>query len=107
MSLPITPSVSPRLRLTEAATDTSTQATPNRGANPGVDGALASPPPTDMATLSDSAARQIGRTLAAKDPPFDLETVARIKEAIAEGRYPIDTKAISESLFAGFSDMNL
>lgn len=61
----------------------------------------------DAATLSDSAALQMGQTLAAKGPPFDLETVARIKEAIAEGRYPIDTKAISESLFSGLSDMYL
>lgn len=107
MSLPITPSIPPRLRLTEAATDTTTQATPNQGTALGAGGAITSAPPTDMATLSDGAAYQIGRTLAAKGPPFDLETVARIKEAIAEGRYPIDTKAISESLFAGFSDMNL
>lgn len=61
----------------------------------------------DGVSLSEAASTQMGAQLAEKGPPFDLETVAKIKEAIAEGRYPIDTQAIAESLFSGYADMLL
>lgn len=38
-------------------------------------------------------------------PPIDLESVARIKEAIAENRYPIDLQAITESLYQSFLEI--
>ncbi|MBC2834800.1 flagellar biosynthesis anti-sigma factor FlgM [Gemmobacter straminiformis] len=38
-------------------------------------------------------------------PPIDLEIVAKIKEAISEGKYPIDLEKITESLFQDFIDL--
>lgn len=38
-------------------------------------------------------------------PPIDLESVKRIKEAIAEGKYPIDLDKITESLFQDFTQL--
>ena len=104
MSMPTIPSsVPPRTRLGEIAAEPTGLAT--RG--PAGPAPSTGPVPADQVMLSDSAALTMGETLAAKNPPFDLQTVTRIKEAIAEGRYPIDTKAISESLFAGLSEMIL
>lgn len=110
MTMSVPPSIPPRLRLSETGTEARPGTSPET-VTPGSAGSASSvqapPPAADAATLSETSALQMGETLAAKGPPFDLETVARIKEAIAEGRYPIDTKAISESLFAGLSDLNL
>lgn len=39
-------------------------------------------------------------------PPVDLESVTRIREAIAENRYPIDLEAITESLFQSFLEVS-
>lgn len=104
MSMPtIPPSVPPRTRLADIAAEPGGIAT----RSPGGAATTQAQPIADQVTLSDSAALSMGETLAAKNPPFDLVTVTRIKEAIAEGRYPIDTKAIAESLFAGFSEMIL
>jgi negative regulator of flagellin synthesis FlgM len=36
--------------------------------------------------------------LAASGPPIDAEKVAAIRAAIAEGRYPIDPKAIAQKM---------
>ena len=36
--------------------------------------------------------------LAASGPPIDAEKVAAVRAAIAEGRYPIDPKAIAEKM---------
>lgn len=103
MSLPtIPPSVPPRLRMGELATESS--GTAARGATP-IATPAGSPAPADAVMLSGAASLQMGETLAAKNPPFDLETVSRIKQAISEGRYPIDTQAIAESLFAGYSEL--
>lgn len=38
-------------------------------------------------------------------PPMDLEIVKKIKDAIAEGKYPIDLQAITESLFQNFREL--
>lgn len=38
-------------------------------------------------------------------PPFDLELVSKIKKEIAEGRYPIDLEAITDSLFESYRDL--
>lgn len=39
-------------------------------------------------------------------PPIELELVTRIQEAIAEGNYPIDLDAITESLFESYLELN-
>jgi negative regulator of flagellin synthesis FlgM len=59
----------------------------------------------DSVSLSEAGASQVGETLAAKGPPFDLELVAKIKQAIEDGRYPIDAQRITDSLFEGYNDM--
>ena len=41
----------------------------------------------------------------AKQPPIDTEAVARIKNAIADGKYPIDIDAISDALMDAYRDM--
>lgn len=38
-------------------------------------------------------------------PPFDLELVSKIKKEIAEGRYPVDLEAITDSLFESYRDL--
>jgi negative regulator of flagellin synthesis FlgM len=47
---------------------------------------------TEGASLNPAA------ELAASGPPIDTEKVAAIRAAIAEGRYPIDPKAIAEKM---------
>ena len=39
-------------------------------------------------------------------PPVDAQSVSRIREAIAENRYPIDINAITESLFQSFLEVS-
>ena len=41
----------------------------------------------------------------AKKPPIDSEAVARIKNAIADGKYPIDIEAVSNALMDAYRDM--
>ncbi len=41
----------------------------------------------------------------AKQPPIDSEAVSRIKNAIADGRYPIDIEAVSDALMDAYRDM--
>tara|TARA_B100000963_G_scaffold303778_1_gene277346 strand:+ start:156 stop:455 length:300 start_codon:yes stop_codon:yes gene_type:complete len=47
------------------------------------------------------------RTLAdfTKKPPIDVESVSRIKEAIAKGEYPIDLDAVADMLLDAFKEM--
>tara|TARA_B100001123_G_C15102753_1_gene944224 strand:- start:55 stop:369 length:315 start_codon:yes stop_codon:yes gene_type:complete len=40
----------------------------------------------------------------AKEAPLDMEKVSKIKNAIAEGSYPIDLERISESLMQAYSE---
>ena len=58
---------------------------------------------TDSVSLSQ-AAQQLPESLKT-EPPFDIEAVSRIKEAIAEGKYPIDVERITESLFENYRDL--
>lgn len=58
---------------------------------------------TDSVALS-AAAQAVPESLKT-EPPFDIEAVTRIKEAIAEGRYPIDTDKITESLFESVREL--
>jgi negative regulator of flagellin synthesis FlgM len=41
----------------------------------------------------------------AEKPPLDIEAVVRIKEAIANGTYPIDLDQISDKLFENYLEM--
>lgn len=41
----------------------------------------------------------------AEKPPLDIEAVGRIKEAIANGTYPIDLEQISDKLFENYLEM--
>ena len=40
-----------------------------------------------------------------KQAPVDTEAVARIKHAIANGKYPIDIEAVSDALMDAYRDM--
>jgi len=57
----------------------------------------------DKVVLSDSVSVQLAESLAQKGPPFDLERVSRIKQAVAEGRYPVDPQRITDSIFQDYS----
>lgn len=41
-----------------------------------------------------------------KSPPIEMEAVKKIQEAIANGNYPIDLDAITESLFESYLELN-
>ncbi len=92
-------STDPRARLQKISSD---QTGPNPGKTGQVQGA-APAASVDQVELSQAAqalpgGKEVG-------PPFDLEIVSRIKEQIAEGRYPIDLEAITESLFDSYQDL--
>ena len=40
-----------------------------------------------------------------KKPPIDMESVSKIKEAIAKGEYPIDLDAVADMLLDAFKEM--
>lgn len=63
-----------------------------------------SPASGDVVALSQTA-QTLPAELKESGPPMDLEIVKRIKEAIAEGKYPIDLEAITESLFQDYLDL--
>ena len=44
-------------------------------------------------------------TKLAKQPPIDSEAVSRIKNAIADGKYPIDIDAVSDALMDAYREM--
>lgn len=57
----------------------------------------------DSVSLSQ-AAQSLPAELKA-GPPMDLTIVAKIKEAIAEGKYPIDLEKITDSLFENYLEL--
>lgn len=61
------------------------------------------PPAGDRVTLSPAAASLPDELKSG--PPIDLPIVAEIKEAIAQGKYPIDLEAITESLFENYLEL--
>ncbi len=94
-------SMAARVRLQPTATD---------AANPSTAGATqagrsnnAPVSAVDQVVLSG----QIGSTqindLVEKGPPFDIERVSRIREAVSEGRYPVDASRIAEAMFQDFA----
>lgn len=86
-----------RARLVKIDVDTPT-IRPTKAA-PGPNAALAS----DEVSLS-KAASQFPHGLDV-GPPFDPDTVKRIKAEIADGNYPIDVDKIADSLFESYTDM--
>jgi negative regulator of flagellin synthesis FlgM len=72
------------------------QAAPGQG--------TASKSASDVVSLSQTA-QSLPPELSESGPPMDLEIVKRIKEAIAEGKYPIDLEAITDSLFQDFLEL--
>lgn len=85
-----------RLRLMSVQTDSMAQGVGNARQGQPVNA-------PDKVRQGDSASIQLVQNLAEKGPPFDVERVSRIKEALAEGRYPVDAGAISDSIFQDYS----
>ena len=52
---------------------------------------------TSMVDLSNEATLALQKSLS-KEPPFNEGKVARIKEAIRDGKYPVDIDKIADSL---------
>lgn len=75
------------------------------GANVGSNAATNAGPirAVDTVRMSDSASVDMVKTLAANEPPFDAANVIRIKQAISEGRYPLDHQRITDSIFQDYS----
>ena len=59
----------------------------------------------DKVALSTTVSVLLAEGLAEKGPAFDVERVADIKQAVAEGRYPINPDRIVESLFQDYDAM--
>ncbi|MBR9649670.1 flagellar biosynthesis anti-sigma factor FlgM [Thalassovita aquimarina] len=58
---------------------------------------------TDAVSLSATASTLPGELKAG--PPFDTEAVNRIKNQLAEGKYPVDVDKITDSLFQGYMEL--
>ncbi len=57
----------------------------------------------DSVDVSGSAATKLADFT--KKPPIDVETVSRIKDAIANGDYPIDLDAVADMLLDAYKEM--
>lgn len=57
----------------------------------------------DQVRLSESASVKMAERLTETGPPFDAERVDRIRQAVAEGRYPIDAQRLTDSLFQDYN----
>tara|TARA_Y200000002_G_scaffold6453_1_gene5493 strand:- start:754 stop:1053 length:300 start_codon:yes stop_codon:yes gene_type:complete len=68
------------------------------------DSAKIAPAARDTVKVSEAASPQLVSQLSAS-PPIDSEAVSRIKNAIAEGRYPVDVDLISDALMDAYRDM--
>jgi negative regulator of flagellin synthesis FlgM len=58
----------------------------------------------DQVTLSKAANTRLPASLAS-GPPFDMDTVQRIKQAITDGNYPINHDRIADNLFESYRDL--
>lgn len=58
----------------------------------------------DTVKVSEAASTQLVSQLSAS-PPIDSEAVSRIKNAISEGKYPVDVDRISDALMDAYRDM--
>lgn len=59
----------------------------------------------DQVRLSDAASVKMAERLADAGPPFDADAarVSRIRQAVAEGQYPVDAQRITDSIFQDYS----
>lgn len=96
---PISTSVA-RPRITRAGDEAGL---PVQGSGAGQATASVAVPSGDSVSLSPSATAMPDELKSG--PPIDLTLVARIKEAIAEGKYPIDLEKITESLFENYMEL--
>jgi len=82
----------PRQRRHEAAADLSTSGSSAVG---------------DLPTASVDNSIDTPKVVAqlAEKPPVDTEAVARIKNAIAQGKYPIDVDQITDALMDAYRDL--
>lgn len=86
----------------------------NEAASATGNGASTSLSRTSQSSAAAAAGESVSISIAAQSlpdelksgPPIDIETVTRIREAIAENRYPIDLQAITESLFQSFLEVS-
>lgn len=63
------------------------------------------PKAVEKVTLHESSITTLVADLKEKGPPFDMEKVSRIKEALAEGSYPIDRGKLADRLFQDLHSM--
>ena len=77
---------------------------------PQPDGTAGAPAPSgkpvtaiDEVRLSDTATVKTAARLAEAGPPFDAGRVERIKQAVADGNYPVDSQRITESIFQDYN----
>ena len=68
------------------------------------DSAKVAPAARDTVKVSEAASPQLVSQLSA-NPPIDVEAVSRIKNAIAEGKYPVDVDLISDALMDAYRDL--
>lgn len=97
-----TSSVRPRIARPGEDTGVSAKAA---GTSDAKKSAVAVAPATGDSISLSAAAQSMPAELKASGPPMDLEIVKRIKDAIAEGKYPIDLEKITESLFQDYLEL--
>ena len=68
------------------------------------DAAKVAPAARDTVKVSEAASPQLVSQLSA-NPPIDTEAVSRIKNAIAQGKYPVDVDLISDALMDAYRDL--
>lgn len=80
---------------------------PIQGAAAGAPDAAAklSPPAGSGDSVTLSATAQAMPAELKGGPPIDMTIVAKIKDAIAEGKYPIDLEKITDSLFENYLEL--
>lgn len=59
---------------------------------------------SDSSVVSKFVSREKIKDMA-KEPPIDRESTSRIKNAIANGSYPIDLNKIADALFDAYKEM--
>lgn len=63
------------------------------------------PKAVDKVALNGSSMTTLVAELKEKGPPFDVEKVTRIKEALTMGNYPVNRDQLSDQLFQDFQAM--
>ena len=76
----------------------------SKGSSSTPDSAKVAPAGRDTVKVSEAASPQLVSQLSA-NPPIDSEAVSRIKNAIAQGKYPVDVDLISDALMDAYRDL--